>query len=203
MSTNITKQEVKNIYFKVFNWIKENYPKYYELIKDYKFAFGRKKRAYATCYCKEQMIRVHMYSSQLLNAEEMEQTIRHEFAHAVEYAIHGSLGTFVNGRRDPHGKRWQNYAYQLGVKKPAASKRSSKRAVRKSKYVLVCNIDGKFEYVRGYHRKTSTFTVGQYMDGFWLTGRKETKGNLVVIDWSDFEEHLENDNIIIPEKYTK
>jgi len=67
--------------------------------------------------------------------ESIEDTIRHEIAHAISYHIYGRRGK-------GHGYLWKNIAVQVGAK-PSRCYDSKKYQPAPSKYTLKCNNCGK------------------------------------------------------------
>lgn len=177
----LTKNDVLELYNECLNFLETNYPSYFLMVKQYKFGFGSKKRSFGTCYYRTKEIKIHMYSSQHMKAEQVKDTILHEMAHVIDKE--------KNGYSSGHGRNWKTICYEIGCTAKSSSK-SVEDTIRKSNYVMVLVKNNGYEYVQPVHRITKTKPLNTILQHVYLRGRKtETINKLKVVTFSDFENH--------------
>lgn len=99
-------------------------------------------------------------------ADEIEDTIRHEIAHALDYERHGSM--------DGHGTRWRAIAVEVGAK-PERTMRAT--AADDRGYVWVLTYRG--QTIRGYYRFPRS--VARNLPHIGLQNQPETRGQLKLV----------------------
>lgn len=100
--------------------------------------------------------------------DEVEDTVRHELAHALEFELFG----LMNG----HGPRWRRLAAELGAKPERTLKNKAAMGHRDYKWKLMYGnevLAGYFRYPAAKARSLSTLQVA---------GRPETKGNIRLVE---------------------
>jgi predicted SprT family Zn-dependent metalloprotease len=176
-----TKEDVLKIYKECLNSLQKNYPNYYDVVSGYKFGFGRKKTSYGTCYYRKKEIKIHMYLSKVVKKEKVKDTILHEMAHAIDKGVNG----FSSG----HGAKWKSICREIGCK-PSSSSSAASGIVKPSKYVMVIDNGGGYEYVSPVHRLSKKKPLNTFLPFTYLRGRKEeTKGKLKVVTFKSFEDN--------------
>jgi len=179
LTIKTTKEDVLRIYNECLEFLKNNYPKYYDVVKQYRFSFGKKKRSYGTCYYRTKEIKLHMYLIQTVNNTEAKDTILHEMAHAIDQG--------VNGYSSGHGYNWKRICKQIGCK-PVSTSSVGADVIKPSKFVMVVTSDEGYEYVKPVHRLGSRTPLNKLLIGTYLRGRvKETQNKLMVVTFADFQ----------------
>lgn len=116
-------------------------------------------------------IKLSPYLVELNSEEEVEDTILHEIAHALD--------VIRNGVSSGHGYPWKKICVEIGAK-PVRCYKSEHNGgdikTPKGKYMLI--VESTREVVRYYHKKPS-----RDFSKLWLKGRKEeTYGQLRVLE---------------------
>lgn len=174
-----TKEDVLKIYDNCLDFIKTNFPEYYDVVKTYRFSFGKKKGAYGTCHYRTKEIKIHMYLSGVVEPSKVKDTILHEMAHAIDKG--------VNGYSSGHGNPWKRICRQIGCD-PTCSSSDGADIVKPSKFVMVVDTEDGYEYVQPVHRVTKKKPLNTKLQFAYLKKRKsETMGKLMVVTFEDFK----------------
>jgi predicted SprT family Zn-dependent metalloprotease len=107
----------------------------------YKFAWGKKKRALGTCNYRKKIIFISRNFLQL-PIETLENTMRHEFAHALDARERGVSA---------HDANWRKWCTVVGCR-PERTTNVPKELKPQPKYYWVCNEHGK---LHGVHRRSN------------------------------------------------
>ncbi len=133
----------------------------------WRFAFNNRKRAVGLCSPRRKTIYLSSYffNANKDKAQEWEDTIRHEIAHALDF--------FIRNTSD-HSYEWKSIASQVGAR-PMSCTDKVKSDLTTSKYLLICDNCGKM--TPSHKRKTRvaacgsccrTYNRGRYSDKFQL-----------------------------------
>lgn len=174
-----TKQDVLNIYDKCMDFLKNNFPIYFDIVRKYRFTFGKRKKAYGVCDYRAKTISINMYLSQYCEKNDVQDTMLHEMAHAIDKG--------VNGYSSGHGRNWKKICYQIGCT-AKCSKSKTNDVIKPSKFVLVVSFDDGYEYVSPVHRVTRKNPLNTIRKGGYLKNRKkETLDKLMTVTFEDFQ----------------
>lgn len=174
-------QQIKRIKFEVLEEINSKFPGAYAEAMNYSLhiddANRRRGRKYAKnaalgyCSFTNREIVLDINHVKLCTMEQIEDTIRHEYAHVVAGSIYGDRG---------HGRAWKYVASQLGANSEATSNVTDEYKEHrnsKMKYVLVVwDDDGNHEVVGYFGRKLKN------IKNRYLAGRYDTMGKLKMLD---------------------
>jgi predicted SprT family Zn-dependent metalloprotease len=117
---------------------------FYDL-KSWSIRFDKAKKRAGQCSYRERRISLSAHFVELNSYQEIENTIKHEIAHALSYIHFGVTG---------HGVKWQRLAIAIGDDGKRCYD-SAKVSMPKGKYVLVCpNEECKKEFY--FHKKLSS-----------------------------------------------
>lgn len=97
---------------------------------------------------------------------EVEDTIRHEIAHALDYER--------NGRMSGHGRQWQIIAIEVGAKPERVMRTSAKQ---NRGYAWALTFEGQI--VQGYYRYPQA--VARRLPDLGLVNRPDTRGRLKLV----------------------
>lgn len=183
-----TKEDALRIYDECMNFLKENFPQYYNIVKEYKFTFSSRKNAYGVCNYRKKTISICMYLSAHVENWKIKDTMLHEMAHAIDKGI--------NGYSSGHGYNWKRICVQIGCE-PTSSSREGADQIKKSKYVLVyVKPDGSYEYLKPVHRITKKSPINEFQKGCYIRGRRETLNRLMNITFEEFvDKYEESENV--------
>lgn len=133
----------------------------------WQFAWHDRIRALGTCNYRKQEIALSKRWTLATPWEEVEDTIRHEIAHALA------------GGKAGHGKLWQEKAVLVGAKPQTLYDGPVRtRDVAPAKYEMIDTTTGRV--IKSYYRKPSTKML-RSMPYRYIEGRKEeTSGKLVI-----------------------
>jgi predicted SprT family Zn-dependent metalloprotease len=172
---------------KVAKQLKKDFPEYENVINLYSNydINTRAKRRFGQCNYRLKQIQLCAYSCDKVTLEEVIDTIKHEFAHAITYEVYHERG---------HGRIWQKVAKKIG----SNGKRCSKKIEEKeyTPYILVFDNDGDFYFVNNILRLTKNYKNAYFrndgiLENFYMKKyRKETENKLKVI--STQEHNLKN-----------
>jgi predicted SprT family Zn-dependent metalloprotease len=109
----------------------------------YTFVLGNKKRSLGTCNWGKKWIIISRNYLQL-PLEELEDTLKHEFAHALDARERGY---------SKHDNNWRKWCYVVGCR-PNRTTNVPKELRPEPKYYWVCSEHGR---LRGAHRKSNAF----------------------------------------------
>lgn len=179
-SNNIktTKEDVKRLYDECLNLLNDLSPLYYNVVKQYTLTFGNKKNSYGSCNYRNMTIIIHMYSCEHIENEEVNDTILHEMAHAIDRG--------VNGVSSGHGYPWKKICREIGCK-PESRSDAGQDVIKKSKFVLIFAKDDGYEYIQPVHRITNKKPLDTFLPHIYLTGKPQTKGKLKVVTFDDYQ----------------
>ena len=144
---------------------------------EWKFSWNNRKKSFGVCSYQKKTIFLSAFLTVEETEDSIDQTIRHEIAHALV------------GSGEGHGPRWRQAARLIGVRNPSAKKRCSlpeneRRVV--GKWVMVF----KDEIVQQYHRKPGQKTFDE-IQRYYVRGRKaETQGKLIIMSVSEWERRI-------------
>jgi predicted SprT family Zn-dependent metalloprotease len=98
-------------------------------------------RKLGTCHCMNNVISLSKKLTEVRTQDEVEQTILHEIAHAIDFEIRGTSN---------HDYTWKRIAYQIGYKGGTTTKIDKSVTVQIKKWVAVCPTHG---IIGGFTRK--------------------------------------------------
>ena len=140
-----------------------------KFLPDTSWSFAWNTRVHALGVCKYRITEIQLSKQWTLATqwEEVDDTIRHEIAHAIA------------GYRAGHGLAWKQAAILTGAKPETTYSGSvTTRSANIAKYEMVDTTTGRV--IKSYFRKP-TAKVYAKMKYMYMTGRKEeTKGKLVI-----------------------
>ena len=138
MAKQITKQQTQNTWTRVqrlFDKLKAKY----ELDDEWNIRKSRSKNQYGRCFHYEHEITISRYHIENGDWEDIEDTVRHEVAHALVGEGHG------------HNKTWRKKAKELDADPTACS---SKGSLPDYRYKLRCRCGRVRKTLHQLHRKT-------------------------------------------------
>jgi predicted SprT family Zn-dependent metalloprotease len=141
----------------------------YPFLREWTIVFDNSKRRAGLCKMTERQIsfsRSHLRNNSI---ETINDTILHEFSHAIAFKLHRDTG---------HGYYWKKIAKQLG----ATPKAKGTFKIDDAPWLLVhqCTKTSELNPV------AKRFRRNKRIKNFFLIGRPDTKGELYFIDQSDF-----------------
>lgn len=118
----------------LFEEVRDNlctlFPEHKTAIHEYRLEFNNGKRMLGNCSYKEKRIKVSRWHLKGSSEENIEDTLRHEFAHAIAYMEHGAKAW-------NHGALWSAVARVCGAN-PSSTNDAFDVEKPPSKYTLVC-----------------------------------------------------------------
>ncbi len=154
--------------------IQKELSKEYPFLKRWQIKYDNAKKRAGICRINDKSISIsrnHICHNPLSTIED---TIRHEFAHAIAYHLYGETG---------HGKKWKQVAVRLG----ARAKARANFNLPKAPWVLVhrCPKTQRIKLL------SERFRRNKKIKDYFLTGQPETKGELFFIRQAEFVEYKE------------
>lgn len=182
MSTNneTLKQRIQRIFNLVVADLQKNFPQYWGFCEPIKMIFHNRKTNWGYYSKTKDVIGMSLYMNQKASDDHIEDTIRHEFAHAIQY----KRDKFCDG----HGSLWKSIAKQIGADDVATSGADVQK-ILPSKYVMLLDIgNGEWEYFDACHKKSKYQQLGQ-LKGIYPKGKPHLKNKLYMVTWAEFEEY--------------
>ena len=175
-----TKEDVLRIYKECMEYLKNDFPAYYSIVKEYTFKFSNRKSAYGTCNYTKKVLSIGMYLSAHVENWKIKDTMLHEMAHAIDKG--------VNGYSSGHGNNWKRICREIGCDDTSTSSEGSDK-IKRSKYVIVfVKSDGTYEYLAPAHKISRKNPLNTFRIGSAVRGRKETLNRIMTVTFEDFVE---------------
>ncbi|MDQ7050359.1 MAG: SprT-like domain-containing protein [Enterobacterales bacterium] len=160
-------EAVKQLTKEIQGQLTEQYP----FLSQWDIGFDNAKKRAGICRINEKKIAISRNHINNNSIETIEDTIRHEFAHAIAYHLYGETG---------HGKSWKKVAIQLGAKARARASFN----LPKAPWVLV----HRCPETQSIKLLSERFRRNKKIKNYFLSGQPDTKGELYFIKHTDYLE---------------
>jgi len=163
------------------------YPQYENYLKDYDFGVNQNQFSFGVCYSgAKKKIEISERICKDMKEEEVRDTLLHELAHAIDFAIRGTSN---------HDVEWKKVAVVLGANPMAKSK--IVRGVEYKYVYVVEKFNGDLIFKNGVNKIDKRTELNKKLIGVFIQGQKNTTINkLKVITWEDWVYYCEtNDHL--------
>ena len=157
--------------------LKNDFPEYADVINLYSNydINTRARRRFGSCNYTKKQIQLCAYACDTVTLDDVIDTIKHEFAHAISKEVYKERG---------HGYIWKKVAKKIGANGKGCSKSIDDKVY--TEYVLVFEDNGNIYHVDNLHRMTKRYKDAYHFnDGIvndiYMRNHKETRGRLKVI----------------------
>jgi len=142
----------------------------YPFLSSWKVGFDNAKRRAGICRINTKEISISRSHIENNSLEVVEDTILHEFAHAIAYELYSEMG---------HGSKWKEIAIEIGAEPRARGKFK----VENAPWLLVhaCTETSNIFPI------SERFRTNKKIRNYFLIGRPETKGELYFLKQSEYE----------------
>lgn len=168
------------------DYLKKDFPHYYELIKEYKLQFTLSKAFFGRCFYGTLFkIELSEVTCKNMTEKDVKDTILHEFAHAIDAKIRGY---------SDHQKEWKLIAREIGAT-PAARSKVIKGIKRK--YVCVLEKGNKeLELQFCFDVKRDRHPFNEKIKDLYIKNKKHTTiHKLKYLHWADWEVYCDNNDL--------
>lgn len=143
----------------------------YSFLKSWKISFDSAKKRAGICKINSKEISLSINHIENNNIETIEDTILHEFAHAIAYQLYSDTG---------HGKYWKRVARQIG----AIPRAKGAFNLPNAPWLLVhaCSKTSQINPISERFRRNNK------IKHYFLVGRPETQGELFFIKHTDYKQ---------------
>ena len=154
--------------------IHANLSQEYPFLSLWKTGFDNAKRRAGICRINTKEISISRSHIANNSIEVVEDTILHEFAHAIAYELYSEIG---------HGEKWKQVAVKLG----ANPKSKGRFEIEEAPWLLVhsCSKTSNITPV------SERFRTNKKISNYFLVGRPDTKGELFFVKQEDYKKYLQ------------